>query len=69
MKHLTRYAFLFYLIFSLSTTGFAQEDNLESVKAEIQLMNDKEQNAFINGNCEELMTLVDENITFNLSST
>ena len=64
MKYLTKCTLLFYIIFGLSTTGFAQEENLESVRAEIQQMNDKEQDAFINGNCEELMTLMDENITF-----
>lgn len=64
MKYLTRYTFRFYIIFSLSAIGFAQEQSLESVRAEIQQINDKEQEAFINGNCEELMTLMDDDITF-----
>ncbi len=63
MNYLTKWTFVFYVFF-LSANGFAQEDNLESVKTEIQQMNEKEQYAFINGNCEELMTLMDKNITF-----
>ncbi len=64
MYYSTKWTFFLYIIFSLSATGFAQEENLESVRAEIQQMNEKEQYAFINGNCEELMSLMDKNITF-----
>lgn len=48
MNYLTKWTFVFYVFF-LSANGFAQEDNLESVKTEIQQMNEKEQDAFING--------------------
>jgi SnoaL-like domain len=64
MNNFTKWIFIFYIIFGLSATGFAQVENLETVRAEIQQMNDKEQNAFINGSCDELMTLMDESITF-----
>lgn len=64
MKHSTNWLLIFFIAFGLGVTGCAQEDQSESVLAEIQQMNEKEQKAFINGDCEELLNLMDDNITF-----
>ncbi len=56
---------LAFLFVSLATISLqAQTIDLESVKSEIKVAALKEQNAFKNGDCEEVFALMEPNITF-----
>ncbi|THD69809.1 hypothetical protein E7Z59_05640 [Robertkochia marina] len=53
------------LMFIGSTQSlFAQDASLEKARQEVQKLTEKEQQAFSNGNCEVVLDLMSENITF-----
>lgn len=52
------------LIFNISNTIKAQTYDLTSVESEIREAALKEQNAFKKGNCNKVLNLMDQNITF-----
>ncbi|MCW8980380.1 MULTISPECIES: nuclear transport factor 2 family protein [Altibacter] len=53
-----------FLIFSLSNTVNAQTLDSPNVESEIKEAAHKEQNAFKEGNCEQVLDLMDNEITF-----
>lgn len=59
-KHFFSVFFLTVVFFSAS----AQEENLNAVKTEIIEVSDAETQAFISGDCDKVVSLMDDNITF-----
>ena len=57
-------AFALVLLAGITGNLIAQEALLEQVKAEIQAVTEKEEQAFKVGDCETLMSLMADNITF-----
>ncbi|MEP2668687.1 MAG: nuclear transport factor 2 family protein [Cyclobacteriaceae bacterium] len=56
---------LLLLVLSVGTiTLYAQQENLESVKAKIKELSEIEIDAFKNGDCEIMLNLLDDNISF-----
>lgn len=53
-----------FLLLGYSTIIQAQDNALEWVKKEVKEITIKEQDAFKNGDCDIVMSLMDENITF-----
>lgn len=52
------------IILGFLTNGFAQETDIEGVRAELMQMNQQEQEAFNSGDCQKVINLMDDNITF-----
>ncbi|NMM47814.1 nuclear transport factor 2 family protein [Marinigracilibium pacificum] len=64
------YTFLIFIIFlGFNMTGIAQDFSLDQVKSEIEEISSKEQEAFKNGDCETVMELMSDNITFYANGT
>ena len=64
MKKFSKVTTFLILTFSLWINLQAQENAFESVRAELQHMTEMEQQAFITGDCEKVISLMDDNITF-----
>ena len=64
MKTIRFLALSLFLTFAFSRLGKAQEINLEQVKSEIEAASAKEQQAFKEGNCDQVLDLMDDKVTF-----
>lgn len=63
MKTFKHIIFLLLLVFTYIST-YAQTEDLEMVKNEIATVAQKEQQAFKNGDCAQVLELMEPNITF-----